>query len=243
MKEIRILKVVFDTEIEAYELPAFRAALADKAGWEHDLFHNHAGPDKVLYRYPLIQYKRYQKKPILYCLEAGVDQAYHFFQNKSWKIRIGEKELNLKVDKLDLRTVKLGVWQTKFRYRMWNWVGLNPKNYQLYTELDGMKDRIDFLEKKLIGNILSFAKGLEWRVEEKIEVEILDLSAMKTVRVKQTKLSAFDVTFQTNVSLPQFTGLGKSSSIGYGMLKTIRKKEDESEANDSIPGRAAAQDW
>ena len=245
MKEIRILRVVFDVQIEPYEIPALRAALAEKAGWEHSLFHNHASADKVIYRYPLIQYKTYRKQPILFCIEAGVDEAHHFFQNKSWQIRIGDKQLDLKVESLDLRKVKVGIWKTKFRYRMWNWVGLNPKNFEEYGKLEGIKNQIEFLEKKIIGNILSFAKGIGWRIEEQIKVDILDLSPMKTIKLKKTKLSAFDLTFQTNVSLPQYMGLGKSPSIGYGMIKTIRSTRstnDESEENDSVPGRAPAQD-
>lgn len=39
--KLRILSVAFDTPIEPWELRAFRGAVARKAGWEHELFHNH----------------------------------------------------------------------------------------------------------------------------------------------------------------------------------------------------------
>ena len=49
---VRILSVVFDTPIEPWELPALRGAIARKAGYEHEHFHNHDGQgDKMHYGY------------------------------------------------------------------------------------------------------------------------------------------------------------------------------------------------
>jgi hypothetical protein len=41
MKNLRILQVAFDTEIQPYELPYFSGAVARKVGIEHEWFHNH----------------------------------------------------------------------------------------------------------------------------------------------------------------------------------------------------------
>jgi hypothetical protein len=41
MKTIRILTVIFDTEIFPFETPAFRAAIIEKVGRENILFNNH----------------------------------------------------------------------------------------------------------------------------------------------------------------------------------------------------------
>jgi hypothetical protein len=75
MKNLRILQVAFDTEIQPYELPYFRGAVARKVGIEHEWFHNHDNTNGGTHnRYPLIQYKldtyKGQMRPMLLCLVA-----------------------------------------------------------------------------------------------------------------------------------------------------------------------------
>ena len=38
---------------------------------------------------------------------------------------------------------------------------------------------------------------------------------------------AFDVEFKTNMSIPEFIGLGKNASLGYGIVTIIRDKKNE----------------
>ena len=56
VKNIRILHVIFDSNIMPYEVPAFRGAIIKKVGQENILFHNHLNGNGFLYKYPLIQY-------------------------------------------------------------------------------------------------------------------------------------------------------------------------------------------
>ncbi|MCS7004321.1 MAG: CRISPR-associated endonuclease Cas6 [Cytophagales bacterium] len=48
-----------------------------------------------------------------------------------------------------------------------NWIALNQDNKE-YQKLGRSAEQIQFLEKKLIENILNFAKGLNWNVEKNI---------------------------------------------------------------------------
>ena len=61
----------------------------ETAGRENTLFHNHLGKD-YRFSYPLIQYKRIRKKPHLFCIEDGVDEVHHFFENKQEGLMLGE---------------------------------------------------------------------------------------------------------------------------------------------------------
>jgi Cas6b N-terminal domain len=84
MKNLRILQVAFDTEIQPYELPYFRGAVARKVGIEHEWFHNHDNTNGGTHnRYPLIQYKldthKGQMRPMLLCLDEAIEEAHHFF--------------------------------------------------------------------------------------------------------------------------------------------------------------------
>ena len=220
LKKIRYLRIEFEGELFPYEIPAFRGAIVGKVGREHSLFHNHAPNQSFFYQYPLIQYKSIRGNPALLCLEQGVDQTHHLFQQPNWKIQVSGRDVEMKVKQLDLKQYTLQAWDKKFTYSIRNWIALSQNSYQDYQQVENMADRVRFLETKLVGNILSFAKGLQWHVDRKIEVCIQDLYSPKWVSLKGNKVLGFTANFQSNVYLPNYIGLGKSVSLGYGIVKS-----------------------
>lgn len=224
MKKIRYLTIQFDNEIEPWELPAFRGAVIAKAGNEHILFHNHLNDREFLYGYPVIQYKRVGKKPMLVCLDYGTDEIHHFFNSDNLVVKIGDRETTLIVRKLNLNQINLQVWEKSFHFVIRNWIALNQENYLKYALLKDELSKTEFLENILKGNIISFAKGVKWDIEKQISLRIDNIVSEKQVPYKKTRLSAFDVEFRTNVFLPDFVGLGKGVSLGFGTVKNIGEK-------------------
>ena len=103
------------------------------------------------------------------------------------------------------------------------WLGLSQKNYKKYRNdyLDASaKEKMKFLKKLIIGNILSFAKGVDWWVEGEIVVEA-KLEEV-SVKFKNEEMIGFKGYFYSNIYLPEFIGLGKSTSRGFG---TIRREK------------------
>ena len=224
MKKIRFLRIQFDADIEAYELPAFRGAVASKAGLEHILFHNHLNDRELLYGYPVIQYKRIGRNPAIICIDYGVDEIHHLFSNRDHEIRIGERPVNLVVKNLQMQQYTLQVWEKSFNYRIYNWLALSQDNYQRYQQIQNDLERIDFLEGILKANIIAFAKGVKWDVDRTIHLRIDEVIKTKLVPYKSQKLMAFDLTFRSNVFLPDFVGLGKGVSLGFGTVSLIKEK-------------------
>ena len=74
----------------------------------------------------------------------------------------------------------------------------------------------------LIGNILSFAKGLGVFFETPVRCRILQLESEKSFGYKNVELLSFSAKFRTNVSLPAYIGLGKSVSINNGVVTPIK---------------------
>ena len=217
MKKIRLLQVTFDTEIKGYEIPAFRSAVIEKVGRQHILFHNHLDK-KFLYKYPVIQYKQIGKNPAIICVDYGVDEIHKYFENNNWDIEISGRLLEMKVKKLVNYEFVMNVWDKHFDNNIKNWIALNQENIGKYHELKSLPERILFLEKILTANILSFAKGIEWTIEKQIEVKIKEILSINNVTLKQKKMLGFDIDFSTNVFLPNFIGLGKSVSFGFGTV-------------------------
>ncbi len=224
MIKIRFLKIQFDTEIEAYEIPAFRGAVIAKAGNEHIIFHNHLNDREFLYGYPVIQYKRIGKNPAIICIDYGVEEIHHLFNNTNMEIVVGQRPVSLVVKNLQMQQYNLQVWEKHFDYRLYNWLALNQENYEKFQALKDELSQTLFLENILKANIISFAKGVKWDVDKQISVRIDEIIKSKTVPYKQQKLSAFDIRFRSNVFLPDFVGLGKGVSLGFGTVSQIKNR-------------------
>ncbi|GIW67993.1 MAG: hypothetical protein KatS3mg096_861 [Candidatus Parcubacteria bacterium] len=213
----RFLHVVFDNVISRSELSAFRGAIINKAGKENTLFHNHTN-NGYLYKYPLIQYKLYRNiYPSILCIEKGVDEIYHLFKHKHWDINLKGKNIDLKVKQLILSDAYFKQCSTFKKYNISNWLALNKENYQKYNSF-ALKDKIALLENILKANILAMAKGINWHISDKIELIINNINRQKVARYKGVKLLAFNLSFQTNVILPQYLSLGKGASMGFGVI-------------------------
>lgn len=222
MKQLRLLTITFNTQIEGYEIPAFRGALAQKVGLEHDWFHNHNntknGKSARIHRYPRIQYKRHRGKPMLVCLENGVEEIHKYFSQPDWTLKIGEKEHVMKIDRLQVKEYNLQVGDKPFYYQIRNWIALNPQNYIKYKKIEGLADRVRFLEQILSSNIIVFAKGIDWKPEKRFDLTITELLRVGTVRFKGIPTMTFNCAFQTNIFLPNYVGVGKGVSKGFGTI-------------------------
>jgi len=160
-------------------------------------------------------------------LDVGVDEIHKVFGQKSSIINLKGEKVELKVDKLDMKSTTLNIWEKTFEYSLWNWQALNDENWAVYQKLDSMVAKIAKLEKIIIGNILSFAKGIDWHIDKPIIVTIKDVKLERNSRMKDINVRTFEVDFRTNVFLPDFMGLGKGVSTGFGTIRKIRNQQHE----------------
>ncbi|HLW41378.1 MAG TPA: CRISPR-associated endonuclease Cas6 [Flavobacterium sp.] len=218
MPKIRTLKVVFDTPLKQYEIPAFRGAIVDLVGREDTTFHNHKGENGFHYRYPKIQYKAKQGKAMIFCMEEGIEPLYQVFQNSNQEINLNGKQIALNVEDIKLNQPFLQVWDKWMYYKITDWLPLNEKNFERYITLDSEIEKLELLEKVLVGNILSMAKGLDWNIKNEVKVRITEKVAEKNITFKNVKMKGMIVFFKSNVFLPAHIGIGKGASIGHGVI-------------------------
>ena len=224
MRKIRLLDIEFENEIKAYEVAAFRGAVINTAGKKNTLFHNHLGKD-YRFAYPLIQYKRIRNKPHLVCIEDGVDEVHHFFENKQEGLMLGDRPYELTVENINLNRFTMQVWDKSFTYFIQDWLPLNQKNYKEFKEIDSEIEQLEFLERILKGNILSFAKGINWKVDKEIRVRIGSIVRRNIVKVKGIPRETFTLNFSSNTFLPNHIGLGKNVSMGFGVVRELRNNQ------------------
>lgn len=220
MLKIKILKIEFEQEIGFHEIPAFRGAIIQAMESANVLFHNHE-EDGFRYGYPLIQYKRIGGKATIVCIGDGTEVIGEFFSNCNFDIVLGNSPLHLEVSQVKAEQVSVQVWEDLFPYTLRKWLPLNQENYQDYKQLESLSDQCAFLERVLTGNILSFAGGLGIHFDQEVKVRITALENVRTYSYKGVKMQGFDVQFKSNASLPDYIGLGKSVSVGFGMVKRM----------------------
>lgn len=162
---------------------------------------------------------------MLLCLEEGVEEIHKLFEKPDWSLHISQRDLDMRIHRLDLHEFTMQVLDRPQAYRIRNWVALNEKNYAAYQQITALTDKITFLEQKLVSHIISFAKGVQWHIDQRFEVKITELSAPRWVKVKSTGLMGFDVSFTTRIFLPDFVGLGRKVSLGFGTVRRERTQE------------------
>lgn len=221
-----MLHIQFDNELKSYELPAYRAAISTKIGEGNILFHHHLENQSLLYQYPLIQYKNENEKLSIVFIENATEQIHKFLTQEEWKITIGSEDKILRVKKINIYQAKLGFSEIKNEYIIHRWIALNEENYKIFKNLDSLSEKVQLLEKILKAHILAFAEGVEFSVEQPIEISIGNIHKQKWEKFKKISLLAFDVSFSSNIILPNLIGLGKASSLGFGVIHMIKNKKE-----------------
>lgn len=225
---IKTLEIKFSTPISSAEIPFFRGAVIGTARAAHKrlpdqdndatlLFHNHDG-DRGRYMYPLIQYKRIKGMATIMCLGDGTEAIREYFRNFHSSVDIGKRHTELVINSVESSEHVVGFSEEPLAYRLSNWLPLNQDNYGTFIKTASLGERCHFLEKVLIGNILSFAKDLDIRIEGNVECQILSLGEPRAMHYKEVKMMAFNTVFRTNISLPLHIGLGKGASHGFGTV-------------------------
>jgi hypothetical protein len=80
----------------------------------------------------------------------------------------------------------------------------------------------DQLRRTLTGNILSMAKGLDYVVASQIRRDIGRTRHKSCTTVKGGDMLGIMCEFMTNFSIPDYLGLGKSVSRGFGAVVGMR---------------------
>lgn len=220
MPVIKTLILQFANELSTNDITKFRGAVIASLKEKNILYHNHI-EDRFRYAYPLIQYKRIHQKAAIVCIGDGVKAIHELFASDNFLFKIGEKETEMKMNNVKVYDNEISIFDTIQYYRIRNWLPLNSENYAKFQNADSLVERIQILERILAGNMLSFLKGIDIHLEEQMELHITSILDQRPAIYKRVKLMSFDIEFKTNLYLPQYIGIGKNASVGFGTLTKV----------------------
>ncbi|MCT4507860.1 MAG: CRISPR-associated endonuclease Cas6 [Tepidibacter sp.] len=179
------------------------------------IMHNH-DDNKFIYSYPKVQYKVIGNKTIICGILEGADIVASI-GIKEDKINIDGKSMDIYQKNIVKEEVEFGVTKDYIEYEFATpWLSLNQNNFTKYKNMNEM-EREEFLKKILIGNILSISKSLGYTVDKQVYVWI-NLKEVD-IKLKNIKMKGFKGSFKVNFDIPDYWGLGKSVSKGYGSIK------------------------
>lgn len=187
---------------------------------EHSpLLHNHYSDGSTRYAYPLVQYKVVDRIPLLVGFQEGAELLVSLFLQIR-DLDIEGHHFPILAKNIQQKQYELTVNQQLYNYTFKTlWMALNQDNFKKYMSLDE-KEKGVFLNHQLQNNILSFYKGLSYRTGERI-MAITRMEEKQTLFKNQPML-AFSGQFTTNAYLPDWAGIGKAVSRGFGTVSQIQ---------------------
>lgn len=213
---IRILTLYTDKLFRGYGSDLRRTITAQFK--DIPVLHNHKelGFD---YKSPRVRYLVIEHIPRLLSFENGLDIVERIYKEQP-SLKLGHTVYNVTGTELEDRIEAIGILGEKtLRYSsITPWLALNEENYSAFFKMSSYEDRKDFLSKILIGNLLSLSKNLNIKIQETIRITLYNFTEISLI-VGQLPMTGFNVSFETNYTLPLFIGIGKLVSKGFGIMQ------------------------
>jgi len=205
--------------------------LYEEAGLSTELFHNHfehywhenKGEKEENYRrYPLVQYKIRHRKAEIVGIGQGALAVQIWMSYAKDTISIGGKKYPLRVKEISNEHWWPLLTREVNHYRINKWLPLSPKNHHIWENTPRMVEKAELLDRILWGNLFSLAEDLAIEIpRDKLTLYTTNIDMQTYKPCHGIQKMAFDLTFATNLQLPNELGLGQGASIGYGKVQHL----------------------
>ncbi len=218
MTYINTTTLTFANQISRSELSLFRGAVIscckDHAS---QLFHNHTDTG---YRnaYPLIQYRMVGSRMALVGLCEGADVLMEVKPMLCGPMLLGRRTVLSQLSACSRTASLVGLSETMLQYHISDWLPLNQENFRQYESTADSLLRVQMLQKILVGNMLSFFKGVGVHIDSQLYCQFDSEPVVRKLPYKQVDMMGVDVDFQLNAHLPLGVGVGKGCSLGFGSI-------------------------
>lgn len=182
---------------------------------QHLLLHHHIDNNKYLYKYPLVQYKNIKSSYYIIGIEEGSDILKRIWTSID-KLKIDNVDIPIYEKELIIKNYEIGEIEDPVEYKFLSpYIALNQKNYSDYKNMSYSEQK-EKLQKILINNVISFCKSINYTINQKL-ITTINLKS-EICNLKGIGVYSFKGTFNINFLLPDYIGLGKSVSRGFGTI-------------------------
>lgn len=173
---------------------------------------------KSQFAYPRLQFKIVDRMASF----IGINEGSEWLQGH-WDMMVesepGFDQLEVLDENIETRTEEIGSTEDAVEYRFLTpWLALNEKNYRDYIDTRRRNTRRTDLSRILVSNCLGMFQCLDVQRDHFVEAKT---SALKSVKssIGRKPTIGFLGTFTINVHLPDYIGIGRAASSGFGTLR------------------------
>ncbi len=195
---------------------------------EYPLLHHHL--DRPILAYPKVQYKVIGGTPSILGIADGASVIREISDEITELVFLHSRYDVVQRVAYD-QMIPIHPVSQPVQYRFTSpWLALNGENYRRWRGMYDWRERKNLLNRILIGNLLSMAKGLGVVIDERLIVHTM--LEQVPVRYKGVELTGFTGSFTVNLQMPEYIGIGKGVSQGFGTvrrapLRSPKRKGDE----------------
>jgi len=209
-----------------------RASLASGLSEYMSLPRDATSSGQVIHRYPAVQCKQVKDDVVA----IGICQGAGFLRqlaNGKAEILPGKNACKIVSRDPGIRDEEFGTGGMYEYEILTPWLALNQQNAKKFYDLKGKPARDAFMQKILTDHLNNLAKSLD-RTPEK-PITCTPHVRFIRERIDRENLIVFLGKFQTNLSIPDYFGIGQQVSRGYGTVRKIGPVEGTSAGSPAGP--------
>jgi hypothetical protein len=172
-----------------------------------------------IHRYPVIQCKWIKNR----ILVIGIGQGAGLLKETSGNgenIIAGTERCILRGGDQDIRHESFCMSDKTHSYEFLTpWLALNQQNARKFYNLKGKQERDAFMRKILAGNLNTLAKSLDYDLPAALMC--VSRVRFRRERIQDENVMVFVGSFETNLKIPDYLGIGQSISQGYGTIRSV----------------------
>jgi hypothetical protein len=200
-----------------FSLREFRLYLAGRLG-EYTAMHQERAAG-FIHRYPVVQCKQTRHAVSILGISQGADFLYRLSDGLR-EISQGNNTCTILERDALIRNEEFGMYGTMYNYEFLTpWLALNQQNAKKFYDLKGKPDRDAFMQKILAGDLATLARSLDYRLPVPVTCEAK--IRFRIDRMDRENVMVFFGRFRTNLSIPDYFGIGRSVSQGFGTIQRI----------------------
>jgi len=174
---------------------------------------------RFIHRYPIVQCKQIKSTLMV----IGVGQGAGLLQEIAGgakEFRFGDTISIISGRDQEIRNETFGNSDKIHTYEFLTpWLALNQQNAKKFYDLKGKPERDAFMKSILSGHLTTLAKSIDYDLPAPLSCE--SRVRFKRERIHHENVMVFLGTFRTNLTIPDYLGVGLSVSQGFGTIRSI----------------------
>jgi hypothetical protein len=187
------------------------------------LHRNDAG---FIHRYPVLQCKQIRGDLMVTGVCQGADCLYRITLEQT-ELGAGESACLITARDPAIRSERFGISDDVITYEFLTpWLALNQQHAKKFYDLSGKPQRDAFMHNLLTDQLQTLAKSLDYDETAPISCDVK--VRFRRDRIGRENMMVFLGRFQTNLRIPDYLGIGRSVSAGFGTIKRIMESHNRS---------------